>query len=134
MGGDTGVVWFLRISEEEDRGLRVISVEGRVSRATAADLAAALTGPRSPGVRGVVVDLSGVDYINGAGLHVFETAAAQFGGLEAELVICGLRPAVRAVFDLAGVIPHLATEPSKEAALRRFERPGSVGTPLSGSG
>ena len=126
MGGDTGVVWFLRISEEDHRGLRVISVEGRVSRATAADLATVLTGPRSNGVRGVIVDLSGVDYINGAGLHVFETAAAQLGGLEAELVICGLRPAIRAVFDLAGTIPHLATEPSKEAALRRFDRSGSA--------
>ena len=121
MGGDTGIVWFLRSSEEDRGNVRLVSLEGRVSHATASGLTRALAGSQEEGRRAVVVDLSGVDYINGAGLQVFETAAARLSALDSELVICGLRPAVQAVFDLAGSIPNLTTEPSRVAALRRFE-------------
>ena len=125
MGADTGIVWFLRSTEEDLGNVRLVSLEGRVSQASASDLAGALAAPQKNGCQAVVVDLSGVDYINGAGLQVFETAAARLSTLGSELVICGLRPAVQAVFDLAGSIPNLTTELSRDSALRRFERTGT---------
>jgi anti-anti-sigma factor len=69
----------------------------------------------------VVVDLAAVDYVNGAGLRVFETAAERFEDSHTELVVCGLRPAVSTAFDLAGAIPNLAIAATRDAALRRFE-------------
>ena len=123
MGAGEGIVWYLRTSEKNLGSVHLVAVEGRVSSATAAELGRVLSSTTADGLRAVVVDLSGVDYINGAGLRVFEAAAARFHGSKGELVVCGLRPAVQAAFRLAGSIPHLTTVESREDALRRFTDP-----------
>jgi anti-anti-sigma factor len=123
MSRETGVVWFLRTSEQELEGIRVVAVEGRVSHATAAELGRVLARPHANGLRGVVVDLSGADYINGAGLQVFERAAARLRDANLELVVCGLQPAVQAAFSLGGAVPNLAIETSRDSALRRCGEP-----------
>ena len=120
MAVDDGVLWFLRTSEEDLGPVLVIRVEGRVSRATAAELGQALARPDPDRLRGVVVDLSGVDYVNGAGLSAFQAAAVRFAESSCELVVCGIRPVVQTAFDLAGTIPHLSFEPARDAALRRL--------------
>ena len=119
MAGETGVVWYLRASEEELGQVLVISVEGRISNATAAELNQRLDRPASGQRRGIVVDLSGVDYINGAGLRVFEVTASRLSKAGCQLVLCGIRPIVRTAFDLAGPIPHLILEESRDGAVQR---------------
>ena len=121
MGGDAGVVWFLRTSEEIVGSVRLVVVEGRVARATAPALDEALSRPQPAGLGGVIVDLTGVDYVNGAGLRVFESAAARLAEANVALVVCGLRPAIQTAFDLAGAIPNLTTAKTAEAGLRRFQ-------------
>ena len=123
MSGESGVVWFLRTSDQELGPVRVVTVEGRVSHATAADLAQVLAHSQAHGLQAVVVDLSGVDYINGAGLRVFEKTAALLSQANVELLVCGLQPPVQAAFDLAGVIPNLAVAASRDAALLQCQRP-----------
>ena len=100
--------------------LRAERVEGRVWSATATELTRVLTGQRGGGPRTLVVDLTGVDYVNGAGLRAFETAAAGVDGSGGELVVCGLQPPVQVAFDLAGAIPNLTIAPSRDAALQRL--------------
>ena len=121
MGGDEGVVWYLRTSEEILGSVRMVVVEGRVARATATALDQAVAGSQPTDITAVIVDLTGVDYVNGAGLRVFEAAAARLAEANAALVVCGLQPAVQTAFDLAGSIPNLTTAPTPDAALRRFQ-------------
>ena len=90
---------------------------------TAAELAHVLAHPNANGLHAVVVDLSGVDYINGAGLQVFEKTAALLNQVNVDLLVCGLQPAVQAAFDLAGTMPNLAIMASRDAALLRYQRP-----------
>ena len=123
MSGESGVVWLLRTFGEELGAVRVIIVEGRVSHATAAELAHVLAHRTANGLRAIVVDLSGVDYINGAGLRVFEKTAARLKQVNVDLLVCGLQPAVQAAFDLAGAIPNLAVAASRETALLQCQRP-----------
>jgi anti-sigma B factor antagonist len=118
MGAGEGIVWYLRTSDEDVGSVRLVVVEGRVSSATAAELSRVLAG-RVDGPRKLVVDLTRVDYVNGAGLRAFETAAAALNG-SGELVVCGLQPPVRVAFDLAGDIPNLSIAPSRDAALLRL--------------
>lgn len=118
--GEGGIVWYLRIFEEDLGAVRLVVVEGRVSSATAAELARVLTGQLASGSRSIVIDLAGVDYINGAGLRAFETAAAFVAGSGGELVVCGLQSPVQVAFDLAGAIPNLTIVPSRAAALQRL--------------
>jgi anti-anti-sigma factor len=124
MGADEGIVWYLRVSEEDLGSVRLVVVEGRVSSATAAELSRVLSA-RAVGSRKIVVDLAGVDYINGAGLRAFETAAAALNG-SGQLVVCGLQPPVQVAFDLAGAIPNLTIEPSRDAALLRLRGPSGL--------
>ena len=124
MGADEGIVWYLRVSEEDLGSVRLVVVEGRVSSATAAELTRALI-RRADGSQKLVVDLTGVDYINGAGLRAFETAAAALNG-SGQLVVCGLQPPVQVAFDLAGAIPNLTIEPSRDAAVLRLRGPSGL--------
>ena len=114
-----GIVWYLRTSVQDFGPVRVVAVEGRVSNATAAELARILS-EQITGRGELVVDLTGVDYINGAGLRAFESAAATLADSGGELVVCGLQPPVHVVFGLAGAIPQLTIAPSRAAALRRL--------------
>ena len=115
-----GIVWYLRTSEEDLGAVRLVVVEGRVSSATAAELARVLAGQLGGGPRTVVIDMAGVDYINGAGLRTFETAAASVAGSGGELVVCGLQPPVQVAFELAGPIPKLTIASSRDAALQQL--------------
>jgi anti-anti-sigma factor len=115
-----GIVWYLRTSEKDLGVVRLVVVEGRVSSATAAELERVLTGQLASGPRTVFIDMAGVDYINGAGLRAFETAAASVAGSGGELVVCGLQPPVQVAFDLAGAIRKLSISPSRDAALQQL--------------
>ena len=120
MDGDDGIVWYLRMSEQDLGSVVVLTLEGRVSSVTTANLAGWLGAQADRGRRGVVVDMSGIDYINGTALRLLATAAADLATTNSEMVVCGLRPVIRTVFDLAAPIPHLTIEPSADAALRRL--------------
>jgi anti-anti-sigma factor len=119
VNGNDGTVWYLHVQEEVVGTALVLRLEGRVSSATAADLARALDQSRD-GVRGaVVVDLSAVDYINGQGLSVIEAAAARLRAADRELIIFGLCPIVATAFDLSGATGRVTVESSRTSALTR---------------
>jgi anti-anti-sigma factor len=122
MEAGQGIVWYLRISQEDVEGASLLVVEGRVSNAAADELSRALTRQIGGGARSLIIDMTGVDYINGAGLRAFETAAGSLNGSSRELVLFGLQPPVQAAFELAGAIPHLVTAPSREAAYQRLRK------------
>lgn len=117
---ESGIVWYLRTFEEDLGPVRLVAVEGRVSSATAAELAHVLTAHLPDGPRKLLIDMAGVDYINGAGLRVFETVAASLAAAGGELVVCGLQAPVQVAFDLAGSIPKLTIASSRDAALERL--------------
>jgi anti-anti-sigma factor len=120
MNGDDGVVWYLRVSEQDLGSVVVLTLEGRVSSVTTPNLAGWLAAHTDRARRGVVVDMSRVDYINGTGLRLLATAAAELATANGEMVVCGLRPVIRTLFDLAAPIPHLTIDPSADVALRRL--------------
>jgi anti-anti-sigma factor len=116
------VLWYLRLEPERSSGVSVLTVAGRVSHRTAPDLETALESiTRSPG-GGVVLDLSGVDYISSAGLRAVETAASRVRASGHGLVVCGLRDAVSVAFDLAGLSSAVAIEESREQAIEKAAR------------
>jgi anti-anti-sigma factor len=61
-----------------------------------------------------------VDYISSAGLLALEAVSGRVQQADGELVLCGLIEPVRLAFDLAGLLPHFAVEPSRELALTRL--------------
>jgi anti-anti-sigma factor len=80
----------------------VITVTGRVDAATCPGFEEAVYRFLSQGCTGLVFDFSGLDYISSAGLRVLLSARKQLIPLNGTIVLVGLRPFVREVFDMTG--------------------------------
>ena len=68
----------------------------------------------------MVVDLAELDYISGLGLGALTAAASRAAADHRILLFCGLQEAVSTCFDLAGLLPDLAVEPDRQAAIARI--------------
>ena len=106
--------WHFQIARERAGPVAVLRLIGRLGEASAHLLRETLEEPEG---MGVVVDLSALDYISGAGLDVLDQAAhiAAKGGRR--FVLCGLEGSVRIAFDLAGLSGRLPVEPNRDRAL-----------------
>jgi anti-anti-sigma factor len=113
------VVWYLRVEQERRGSVMVLTAAGRVSRLTCRQLETALAAATDSPVRGVVLDLSGVDYVSSPGLRTVESASTRLAAGGRRLVVCGVSDAVGVAFDLAGLGASLAMEPSLELALEK---------------
>jgi anti-anti-sigma factor len=111
------VVWYLTLERIDADGVAVIAAEGRISQRTAPDLQRLLTAAIASARDGVVLDLSGVDYISSAGLGLLEQLAARLGSDGRRLVLCHLQDPVSAALALAGSVPHLTIESTRDAAV-----------------
>jgi len=114
------VVWYLSVEQMEADGVTTIAVEGRISERTSNDLQRVLDAATESSRLGVVLDLSGVDYISSAGLRTQERAARRLGANGQALVACRLQDPVKGALTLAGPIPHLVIEQSRDAAIERL--------------
>jgi stage II sporulation protein AA (anti-sigma F factor antagonist) len=105
-------LWSLSVHQHIDEDVVVVSLRGRVGKVTGGTLAAALTSAIETSHQHVVVELTQVDYISSPGLLALEAAAAQLERRGRRLLLCGLSEPVRLALDVAGLLPHLAIEPT----------------------
>jgi anti-sigma B factor antagonist len=98
----------------------VIAVSGRVDHASAEQfrvelwphvLACAAGGDR------LVLDLAGLEYISSAGLRVLMLASRQARTRDGTLVVCGLQPIVREIFQISRFDVVFQVLPDRDAAL-----------------
>lgn len=118
---EDGIVWFLHIVKRDLGPVLALALEGRVFTSTVNEFGRVLRSEDLTGRRGLILDLSRVDYINGEGLRLLEETAVRGRALGVDVVVCGLTSIVRTTFDLAGASANLTIEPTTEAALRRFD-------------
>lgn len=82
----------------------VLSPAGRIDHATADAFQAALQ-PHLDHCRAgqvpIVLDMGGLDYISSVGLRVLMMAARQVKVQQGRIVICGLTPLVKEVFEIS---------------------------------
>ena len=119
MPNQDAVVWSLRVEREESGSVILLTASGRVSSLTCATLESALGAAIASPARGVVLDLSNVDYISSPGLRAVDRASARLAEGRRRLVVCGVKDAVGVAFDLAGLAASLAMEPSRQLAVAR---------------
>jgi anti-anti-sigma factor len=98
----------------------VVIPEGRLDFGTAPDfeklLERALAGTAATPAA-LIIDCAALEYVSSAGLRAFlvTARAAQRAGVRFSL--CGLRPAVREVFDLSGFSRIISVHPDRATAL-----------------
>jgi stage II sporulation protein AA (anti-sigma F factor antagonist) len=110
----------MKVHESSEGAVHIIAPEGRIDTTTSAGLEEVLRRVLDDGALDVLVDFSLVDYISSAGLRVFLVLARRTRDAEGRLVLCGMRPAVRQVFHLAGFMPLFTVEKSRESAVAAF--------------
>ena len=89
----------MKIEKISENGKLTIRPTGRIDTVTAPEFAAAVT---LDGVHEVVFDLAGVDYISSAGLRVFLATHQKMAAAGGGMVLTGVRPIVREIFDIVG--------------------------------
>jgi anti-sigma B factor antagonist len=106
----------MEISEERKGGAWVIAASGRIDSNTAGDLEGVLPA-RVQDNDATVMDLGGVSYVSSAGLRVLLKGAKTARATGHRLVLSGLAPSVREVFDISGFSAIFAIEADVESAL-----------------
>jgi anti-sigma B factor antagonist len=109
--------WNLSISRTHEDGVAIVSVDGRIGTAGAAQLIEALLGLVRTGHIRILLDLGGVDYMSGAGVLSLDAAAGHVHEHGGRLIVCAVCEPVRVVLALAGIADAFTIEPSRAAAL-----------------
>ena len=107
----------IQIAQEQQDGVRILALSGRLDTETAADVELALQDLLGAGERRYLVDLAGIGYVSSAGLRVLLALAKKLDGGRGELKLCGLNASVRQVFDMTGFNKLFAIFPNRDAAL-----------------
>jgi len=105
---------------ERRDGVLVLAASGRIGHASAAALRAALDSAIDGEPAGLVLDCRRVDYVSSAGLTAIDAASARLVDHGATLVLCGLSSPVRIALDLAGLLPRIPIEPTRDLAVARM--------------
>jgi anti-sigma B factor antagonist len=94
----------------------VIAADGDVDMKTAPDLQAEVEQTLAGGATAVVIDLTGVEFLDSSGLGAIATARNRAGELNARLsVVCANRNALK-LFHITGMDRVLTIHPTVEAA------------------
>jgi anti-sigma B factor antagonist len=106
----------MQISEETRSGVLLVSASGRLDSTSAGALEAVLPA-RIQAHDKVVLSLADVAYVSSAGLRVLLIGAKAARTKGHKLVLTGLAPNVREVFDISGFTSIFAIEDDLESAL-----------------
>jgi anti-anti-sigma factor len=105
---------------ETNDNVLVVAPRGRLDSAAAPAFEQRLLGHLDTGERGVVLDLTGLDYISSAGLRVLLVVAKRLRAGNRRFVVCALRSAVREVFELSGFTAIFEIRPTVADGLACF--------------
>lgn len=95
----------------------VVAPKGRIGSVTAATFGAAVAAALRTAPR-VIIDLTGVDYISGAGIRALQAATATNGS---HVLLCGLQEPVQIAIALAGALEELPVVKTRAQALESLE-------------
>ena len=109
----------LEVAAEAHGAVLALSPLGRLDSNSSPQLEKRALAEVDAGRRRLVVDLSHADYISSAGLRTLLILAKRLKEPDARLVLCGMAPGVRQIFEIAGFLPIFTVEPSRESALAR---------------
>jgi anti-sigma B factor antagonist len=98
----------------------ILAIQGEVDLANAPDLRHRLRDLLENRGRSVVVDLSGVDYMDSSGIAVLIEGMRWAQRTRVQLVLAAPSQQVRMVMELAKLNAFFVTEPSVEQAIERL--------------
>src|SRR3954453_21046967 len=107
--------------DQPDPDTRVISVSGEIHVTTAPEFSQRLNDAIAAGTRGVVIDMSGVEFIDSTGLSVLLNGLRRVTRAEGKLSLVVSNPTVLRLFEITRLDSTFDIQPSREAALARVQ-------------
>lgn len=99
-------------------GLKQLHLSGRLDSATSMALEKTINTLFESKQDRALIDFSGLSYISSAGLRLILVAAKRARQCGGRLILCGLAPTVREVFEISGFLKIMETAAdSQEAAV-----------------
>lgn len=107
----------LSIDRVPSGDVMVVAPSGRIDSATAKTLEESVLEVVSAGTNRLVIDLAQVDYVSSAGLRVILLAGKKAGASGGKLVLSGLAPTIRDVFEISGFLRLFEVKDTREEAV-----------------
>ncbi len=107
----------MELDEQRQDPLATVAVSGRVDGATAPVLEQRLKAVVERGDCNVLLDCAEMDYISSAGLRALLVGAKSCQQNGGRLVVCGLRPACKTVFEVSGFFSFIDCHDTRDDAL-----------------
>ncbi len=112
----------LDIQQQQQGDVRLFKLAGQLDPRSLHELETTLLQGLNDGHRSLLLDLSRLETIDGAGLRVLVTVGERLEAEGGRLVLCAPPPDLERVFEIAGLSRRLAILPSRAAALRWLEK------------
>ena len=123
-----GSAQFELAEEQFDESTRVISVSGEIHVTTAPEFSQRLNDAIAAGTRGVVIDMSGVEFIDSTGLSVLLNGLRRVTRADGRLALVVSNPTVLRLFEITRLDSTFDIQPTREAALERVQAGGAGST------
>lgn len=94
----------MQITDEKIGEVLTVALQGRLDAATSKSAEDFLLKKIDGGERYVAIDLSRLEYISSVGLRVFMMCAKRLKVAQGKLVVYGMTPAIRQIFEIAGFL------------------------------
>jgi anti-sigma B factor antagonist len=118
----------LELSEEQlDDQTRVISVSGEIHVTTAPEFSSRLNDAIAAGTRGVVIDMSGVEFIDSTGLSVLLNGLRRVTRADGQMSLVVSNPTVLRLFEITKLDSTFDIQSTREAAVGRVQS-GAAGS------
>ena len=115
-------VYSMEAAEAPD-GVALLELAGEFDLAAAPALRVGIAEAAGAGVRGVVLDMAEVTFVDSSALRELLRADTTLRADGVTLLLAGLRPPVNRLLELTRTTGVLATEATVEAALSRLTQP-----------
>ena len=112
---------FELLEEQLDSNTRVISVSGEIHVTTAPEFSQRLNDAIAAGTTGVVIDMSGVEFIDSTGLSVLLNGLRRVTRANGRLSLVVSNPTVLRLFEITRLDSTFDIQSTRDAALTRVQ-------------
>jgi anti-sigma B factor antagonist len=109
------------IEVTESSGVTVVAPRGDIDMATVDEVKRTLAGLMSRGQPRLLIDLSGVGYIDSSGMGALVSAMKQARAAGGDLKLCGLQDEVRSIFEVTRLIRAMSIHPTRQEAIASWQ-------------
>jgi anti-anti-sigma factor len=110
----------MKIVRQEKDGVICLQIEGRLDAESAQEAETTVRDVLKQGSRRMLFDLSQMEYISSAGLRVILMAVKELRNKQGKVVLCGLTPYVKEIFDVSNFSSIIPITDSVEAGLQQM--------------